>query len=150
MNTAVKVGVIHSFSLFTPIKLLPIRPFALTPLAPTLVGGLLLSACSSNPTATEASQTATVVDSTTNAASDSAVVTAAAPGEVKPTGPAPAWGPNIKPEMLAVIEQLQSFNPKPFSELTSAQARKQPGATEAVQKQMCVSNLSRRNEAVTQ
>jgi acetyl esterase len=129
------------------MKLLPVRPFAFAWLAaPTLAGGLLLGACNSQPEATEAAKTSTVVSSETNASSDSAAVTATAPadnnsGEVKPTGSAPAWGPNIKPEMLAVIEQLQSFNPKPFPELTPAQARKQPGATEAVQKQMRVSNI---------
>ncbi|MDO7877546.1 alpha/beta hydrolase fold domain-containing protein [Hymenobacter sp. ASUV-10] len=122
------------------MKILPVRPFAMAWLAaPTLAGGLLLGACNSQPTATEADKTATVVPAETNAASDSAAVTAAgpsAPGEVKPTGPAPAWAPNIKPEMLTVIEALQSFKPKPFPQLTPAQARQQPGATEAVMKVM--------------
>jgi hypothetical protein len=47
-------------------------------LAPTLAGGLLLSSCNSEPKATEADKTATVVSSDTNAASDSAATTAPA------------------------------------------------------------------------
>jgi acetyl esterase len=45
---------------------------------PALAGGLLLSSCNSEPTATEADKTATVVSSDTNAASDSAATTAPA------------------------------------------------------------------------
>ena len=56
-------------------------------------------------------------------------------------GAKPAWGPNILPEMQAVIEQLESFKPKPLPELTAQQARKQPGAAEAAQKQMRESKI---------
>ena len=114
--------------------------------AASLALGLVLSNCNSSPTATEADQTATVISSQTNAASDSAAVTAPGSGSgsgtaVRPTGPAPAWGPDIKPAMLAVIEQLQSFGNQPLPELTAPQARKQPGAAAAAQKQMRVSNI---------
>ena len=44
-------------------------------LVPSLAGGLLLSSCNSQPTATEADKTATVVSSETNQASDSAATT---------------------------------------------------------------------------
>ena len=44
-------------------------------LAPALLGSLLLSGCNSQPTATEADKTATVVPSETTAASDSAATT---------------------------------------------------------------------------
>ncbi|MFD2717693.1 hypothetical protein ACFST9_03135 [Hymenobacter monticola] len=47
-------------------------------LTPALAGGLLLSSCNSEPKATEADKTATVVSSDTNAASDSAATTAPA------------------------------------------------------------------------
>jgi hypothetical protein len=47
-------------------------------LVPALAGGLLLSSCNSEPKATEADKTATVVSSDTNAASDSAATTAPA------------------------------------------------------------------------
>ncbi len=111
-----------------------------------LASGLLLAGCNSQPEATTESSTATVVPADANAAADSAAVTApaaggTAAGAVQPTGPAPAWATGIKPEMLAVIEQLQSFDPKPLPSLTPAQARKQPGAAEAAQKQMRASNI---------
>jgi len=114
---------------------------------PALATSLLLSSCNSQPTATETDKTATVVSSDTNAASDSAATTAnadgtAATGAVKPTGAKPAWGPNLKPEMQAVIEQFMSFKNKPLPELTPAQARKQPSAADAAMKQMRVSNIT--------
>ena len=113
-------------------------------MAPALIGGLLLSSCNSKPTATEVDKTATVVSGDTNAASDSAATTAAAPGTagaVKPIGPKPAWGPNLKPEMAAVIEQLMSFKNKPLSEITPAAARKQPSPADAAMKQIRASNI---------
>lgn len=112
--------------------------------APALAGGLLLSSCNSQPTATEADKTATVVSGETNATSDSSAVTATADGmsTVKPTGPKPAWGPNLQPEMAAVIEQLMSLNPKPLPTLTAVQARKGPNFADALKKQMQVSNIS--------
>ena len=110
--------------------------------APALTSGLLLSGCNSQPTATETDKTATVVSGDTNAASDSAAVTAQAGGAVKPTMPKPAWGPNLKPEMQAVIEQLMSFKNKPLPELTAAQARKQPSPADAAMKQMRASNIT--------
>ena len=109
---------------------------------PALAGGLLLSSCNSQPTATETDKTATVVSEATNAASDSTAVTAAGMGAVKPTGPKPAWGPNLKPEMAAVIEQLMSLNPKPLPTLTAVQARKGPNFADALKKQMQVSNIA--------
>jgi acetyl esterase len=111
--------------------------------APALAGGLLLAGCNSQPTATEQDATATVVENpdVPPVTGDSAALAAKPAGEVKPTGPAPAWAPTIKPEMLAVIEQLESFKPKPLPELTPAQARKQAGPTEAAMKQMRMSNI---------
>ncbi len=131
------------------MKLSVFRPAALAWLAaPALAGSLFLSSCNSKPTATETDKTATVVPGETNAAPDSAATTAKADstgggtaGNVKPTGPKPAWGPNIKPEMQAVIEQLMSFNNKPLLQLTAAQARKQPSAADAAMKQMRASNI---------
>ncbi|WP_210520819.1 hypothetical protein [Hymenobacter terricola] len=115
-------------------------------LVPALAGGVFLSGCNSKPTATETDKTATVVSSDTNAASDSTATTvkadsAGTTGAVKPTGAKPAWGPNLKPEMQAVIEQLMSFKNKPFGEITAAQARKQPSAADAAMKQMRASNI---------
>lgn len=116
-------------------------------LAPALTGSLLLSSCDSKPQATETDQTATVVSEETNAASDSAATVASADGSdaagnVQPTGPKPAWGPNLKPEMQAVIEQLMSFKNKPLPELTAKEARKQPSPADAAMKQMRASNIT--------
>ncbi|WP_374949962.1 alpha/beta hydrolase [Mucilaginibacter sp.] len=52
--------------------------------------------------------------------------------DVKPKGAAPAWAPDIKPEMQAVIEKLESFGDKPIPQLTAAEARKNHTATDAV------------------
>ena len=105
--------------------------------------GLLLGGCNSKPTETNTDKTAVVVSSETNAASDSTatVATAAGTGAVKPTGPKPAWGPNLTPAMAAVIEQLMSFSPKPLPTLTAVQARQQPSFADALKKQMQVSNI---------
>ena len=125
------------------MKLFQSRPAAFAWLiAPVLAGGLLLSSCNSQPTATETDKTATVVSEDTNTASDSAAVTASAAGAVKPTGAKPAWGPNLAPEMQAVIEQLMSFNNKPLPSLTAVQARKQPSPADAAMKQMRASNIA--------
>ena len=125
------------------MKLSQSRPAAFAWLiAPVLAGGLLLSSCNSQPTATETDKTATVVSEDTNTASDSAAVTASAAGAVKPTGAKPAWGPNLAPEMQAVIEQLMSFNNKPLPSLTAVQARKQPSPADAAMKQMRASNIA--------
>lgn len=123
------------------MKFLLSRPAAFAWLAaPALAGGLLLSSCDSKPKATETDKTATVVSESTNAASDSAAVTANG-GAVKPTGAKPAWGPNLHPEMQAVIEQLMSFNPKPLPSLTAQEARKGPNFADALKKQMRMSNI---------
>ena len=124
------------------MKLTPTHSAAIAWLAvPALAGGLLLSSCNSQPTATETDKTATVVSEGTNAASDSAAVTASAAGAVKPTGAKPTWGPNLHPEMQAVIEQLMSFNNKPLPEVTAVQARQAPSFADALKKQMQASNI---------
>ena len=65
-----------------------LRPVALALLAvPALAGALTLSSCNSQPTATEADKTATVVSEDTNAASDSTAVTA--PADSAGTKPTP-------------------------------------------------------------
>lgn len=54
------------------------------------------------------------------------------PKDVKPSGPAPAWAPGIKPQMQAVIEKLQSYGDRPIPQLTAAEARKNHTPTDAV------------------
>ncbi|MBD2722614.1 MULTISPECIES: hypothetical protein [Hymenobacter] len=56
------------------MKVSVFRPAAVACLL-SLAGGLSLSSCNSEPKATDADKTATVVDSETNAASDSAATT---------------------------------------------------------------------------
>ncbi len=51
---------------------------------------------------------------------------------LKPTGPAPAWGLTIKPEMQVVIEKLMSLGGKPIETLDPKEARLQPTPTDAV------------------
>lgn len=52
--------------------------------------------------------------------------------EIKPSGPAPEWAPDMKPEMQAVIEKLASYQDKPIPELTAQQARMNHTPTNAV------------------
>ncbi|AHM60359.1 alpha/beta hydrolase domain-containing protein [Flammeovirgaceae bacterium 311] len=51
---------------------------------------------------------------------------------IMPEGPPPEWAPDIDPQMLAVIEQLQSYGTPPLHTLTADQARKAPTPTDAV------------------
>ncbi len=130
----------------------PLRPLWLA--TPALAALSLLASCNSKPAVTDQATTTTTTTAPTASAADAAAnaakpatdtaaarMAAATPGAVKPTGPKPAWGPNIGPEMQAVVEQLMSFKPKPLPTLTAAEARKQPGAAEAFQKQMRASNI---------
>ena len=50
----------------------------------------------------------------------------------QPIGPKPAWGPTIDPQMLAVVEQLMSFEQPGFPEMTAFQARNAKSAAGAV------------------
>jgi len=52
--------------------------------------------------------------------------------KLKPVGPAPAWAPDIKPEMAVVIEKLTSLGGKPIETLDAKEARLQPTPTDAV------------------
>ena len=53
---------------------------------------------------------------------------------VLPMGPAPAWAPDIDPQMLAVIEELQASEPPTQTRLTPFQFRNAVSAAEAVDK----------------
>lgn len=56
--------------------------------------------------------------------------------KIQPSGPPPAWGSDITPQMLTVIEQLDSLNPVPLYKLTPEQARMRPTPADAVMKVM--------------
>ncbi len=45
------------------------------------------------------------------------------PMKIMPNGPQPDWAPNIDPQMLAVIEQFQSYDNPPFDGATGFQYR---------------------------
>ncbi len=45
------------------------------------------------------------------------------PMKIMPNGPQPEWGPTIDPQMLAVIEQFQSYENPPFKGATGFQYR---------------------------
>ena len=88
---------------------------------------LALSACSSNP------KTTGTDSDTTGMTTDTTMTTAAGkPEDVKPTGPAPEWGPGLKPQMQAVMEKLASYKDRPIPELTAVQARQNHTPTDAV------------------
>ena len=93
-------------------------------LAPVLLAGLGLSSCNTNQS------TETTTDTTTTTATMPAAGSMAA---IKPTGAAPEWAPNIAPEMLAVIEKLDSLSgPTPPDKLEPAEVRKAPSFKEAM------------------
>ena len=55
------------------------------------------------------------------------------PGQgIQPTGPKPAYAPNITPQMLAVIEELGRLNPVPLYKLSPQEARTKPTFKDAV------------------
>nr|WP_067059705.1 alpha/beta hydrolase [Mucilaginibacter sp. L294] len=91
------------------------------------------TACTSSTKKAAGDSTAT--DSTTTTA-DSAT-----PIALKPKGPAPAWAPDIKPEMQAVIEKLASYGDKPIPQLTAVEARKNHTPTDAVMDLMKENNI---------
>ncbi|MGB3802327.1 MAG: alpha/beta hydrolase [Lewinella sp.] len=59
-------------------------------------------------------------------------VSAGDPMQIKPAGEAPDWAPDIDPQMLAVIEQLMSYEAPPFTELSAFQVRNAKLPAEAV------------------
>ncbi len=93
------------------------------------IGGILsIAACKSK---TGSSGT----DSTTTTTTDTVIKKYTATNtmaNIKPTGVAPSWGPDIKPQMLAVIEKLDSYGDKPIPTLSAVEARKNHLPTDAV------------------
>ncbi len=61
---------------------------------------------------------------------------------IKPTGQAPEWAPNIKPEMQAVIEKLESYKDTPIPQLTAVEARKNHTPTDAVMDLIAENNVT--------
>ncbi|GAC1301448.1 MAG: alpha/beta hydrolase [Mucilaginibacter sp.] len=87
---------------------------------------VLMNACKSKTAISSTDSTTTIKDSVKTD-------TAAKPAnDIKGSGPAPAWAPDIKPQMQAVIEKLVSYGDKPVETLTAVQARKNHTPTDAV------------------
>ncbi|NIJ53885.1 alpha/beta hydrolase [Dyadobacter arcticus] len=96
----------------------------------TAIGCLLLTACGSK-TETGSDKDSLVTETDT----------ASAPKTLKPTAAAPAWAPDIKPEMQAVIEKLVNYKDKPIPQLTAAEARKNHTPTDAVMELISENNI---------
>lgn len=62
--------------------------------------------------------------------------------DLKPAGPAPEWGTDMKPEMQVVIEKLASLGGKPIETLDAKEARMQPTPTDAVMAVMKEHNMA--------
>ncbi|RYD84932.1 MAG: alpha/beta hydrolase, partial [Sphingobacteriales bacterium] len=88
-----------------------------------MAGMMALAAC-------ESKNSTTNLDTTLMA--DTTLVEGTSLDSIKPAGPAPVWAPNIKPQMLAVIEKLESYSDKPIPQLTAQQARMNHTPTDAV------------------
>jgi acetyl esterase len=88
-------------------------------------GIILMSACKSKTANT-------TTDSTVSTKTDTSVKTDTGVAAIKPAGPAPSWASDIKPQMQAVIEQLDSYGDKPIATLSAADARKNHTPTDAV------------------
>lgn len=87
-----------------------------------LAGALLLASCGNQTKST----------STTDSTSTETTTMVGKPAGLKPTGPAPEWGPTIHPEMQAVIEKLVSYGDQPTESLSATDARKNHTPTDAV------------------
>lgn len=64
---------------------------------------------------------------------DDDIDTAIKANRIQPDGPNPEWAPDIDPQMLAVIEQFQSYNITPYPMLTAEQAREEPTFNDALE-----------------
>ncbi|MHA4896653.1 alpha/beta hydrolase [Pedobacter sp. PWIIR3] len=97
---------------------------------------LALASCSSSSTSSNSADTSAM--KTDTSITDTMAST---PADVKPMGPAPEWGPSIKPQMQAVIEKLASYKDTPIPELTAVKARKNHTPTDAVMDLMKENNI---------
>jgi acetyl esterase len=61
--------------------------------------------------------------------------------KVKPVGGKPDWAPSIRPEMLAVIEKLDSYNASAIETLSAERARQNPTPADAVKDLIAENNI---------
>lgn len=105
---------------------------------------LLAAGCLAMMVACKSKTTTTATDSTTTTQTDTTMAKdtgANAMDAVKPKDPAPAWAPDMKPQMQAVIEKLASFGDKPIPQLTAVEARKNHTPTDAVKAVMADNHI---------
>ncbi|WP_229249185.1 alpha/beta hydrolase [Dyadobacter sandarakinus] len=89
--------------------------------APAMIALLTLSSCGSSSSNGSNKDSLTADSDTTSTLKD-----------IKPAGEAPAWAPDMKPQMQAVIEKLASYKDAPIPGLTAMEARKNHTPTDAV------------------
>lgn len=97
------------------------------------LAAVTFTACNNNKTATSTSDSTSAASTTVDSSSSASTL--------KPKGPKPDWGPDIKPEMAVVIEKLVSYGDKPIESLTAVQARKNHTPTDAVMDVMKENNI---------
>ncbi|QJX46632.1 alpha/beta hydrolase [Hymenobacter taeanensis] len=100
---------------------------------PALALGLSLAGCNSpqNAESGAAGNTSTT-DGISAADTAASSMATNGPEAIKPSGPAPAWAPNISPQMQAVIEKLEKLQgPTPPEKLPVAEVRKAPSPADA-------------------
>lgn len=89
---------------------------------------LLVTACKRKASYSHTDSSLVATD--TIALKDPAIGTIA---DIKPKGPAPAWAPSdIAPQMLAVLEKIDSYGDKPTLTISPAEARKNHTIKDAV------------------
>ncbi|WP_162052202.1 alpha/beta hydrolase [Pontibacter pamirensis] len=70
-------------------------------------------------------------------------------GKIEPNGPNPSWAPSIDPQMLAVIEQFQSYGIVPYPKLAADQAREEPTFYDALTDLLREHNISPKPASVS-
>lgn len=101
-----------------------------------------VTACNSSNKNKTGSDSTSVDSSVTTTQTTDVANKGGSPDDVKPKGPKPAWGSDIKPQMQAVIEKLASYGDKPIPQLTAVQARKNHTPTDAVKDLMKEYNIA--------
>lgn len=61
---------------------------------------------------------------------------------IDPTGPTPSWGPTIKPQMQAIVEEMARLDSTPLYTLTPQQARTKPSIKDAVNSLLSKNNIT--------
>jgi len=92
-------------------------------------GGILLMTACKSKTGNSSTDSTTTTTTDTVMKKDTAAKTMA---DIKPTGPAPSWAPDMKPQMQVVVEKLESYGDQPIPALSAVDARKNHTPTDAV------------------